>query len=168
MNKKVIKELIFDLPNKEEFFLVHKPFQEDVKSVNVYTSVFDDNFIAISIKSKFQNKHSSEDFVLEYDLCEDHCYLIYESEYDHSEIIECGRKCASKLENYIKSKEKETLNGVPSKMDLYTLIEKLKEIQSKCENEGKGVEVVVENDCEEFHAYSVDTYDNIVFVDVKE
>ena len=54
MNKKVIKELIFDLPNKEEFFLVHKPFQEDVKSVNVCASVFDDNFIAISIKSKFQ------------------------------------------------------------------------------------------------------------------
>lgn len=168
MNKKVIKELIFDLPNKEEFFLVHKPFQEDVKSVNVCASVFDDNFIAISIKSKFQNKHSPEDFVLEYDLCEDHCYLIYESEYDHSEIIECGRKCASKLENYIKSKEKETLNEVPHKMDLYTLIEKLKDIQTRCENEGKDVEVVIENDCEEFHAYSVNTYDNVVFLDVKE
>jgi hypothetical protein len=168
MNKKVIKELIFDLPNKEEFFLVHKPFQEDVKSVDVCASVFDDNFITISIKSKFQNKHSPENFVLEYDLHEEHCYLIYESEYDHSEIIECGRKCASKLENYIKSKEKETLNEVPHKMDLYTLIEKLKDIQSRCENEGKGVEVVVENDCEEFHAYSVDTYDNIVFLDVKE
>lgn len=168
MNKKVIKELIFDLPNKEEFFLVHKPFQEDVKSVNVYTSVFGDDFITISINSKFQNKHSPENFVLEYDLYQEHCYLIYESEYDHSEIVECGRKCASKLENYIKSKEKETLNGVPHKMDLYTLIEKLKDIQTKCENEGKGVEVVVQSDFEESHAYDIHINNNIVFVDIKE
>ena len=91
MTKKVIKELIFDLPNKEEFFLVHKPFQENVESVNVYTDNFDDNFIRISIKSKFQNKHSRENFVLEYDLYQEHCYLIYEDEYDHSEIIECGK-----------------------------------------------------------------------------
>ena len=168
MNKKVIKELIFDLPNKEEFFLVHKPFQENVKSVNVYTSVFGDDFITISIKSKFQYGHSPENFVLEYDLCEEHCYLIYEDEYDHSEIIECGRKCASKLEDYIKSKEKETLSAVPHKMDLYTLIEKLKDIQSRCENEGKDVEVVIQNDFEEFHAYGIHSNNNIVFLDVKE
>ena len=28
-------------------------------------------------------------------------------------------------------------NSNPHKMDLYTLIEKLKDIQSRCENEGK-------------------------------
>ena len=28
-------------------------------------------------------------------------------------------------------------NSNPRKMDLYTLIEKLKDIQSRCENEGK-------------------------------
>ena len=74
------------------------------------------------------------------------------------------------------TKEKETSKAMDKKiskkftykMDLYTLIEKLKDIQTRCENEGKGVEVVIENDCEEFHAYSVDTYDNIVFLDVKE
>ena len=59
-------------------------------------------------------------------------------------------------------------NSNPRKMDLYTLIEKLKDIQTRCENEGKDVEVVIENDCEEFHAYSVNTYDNVVFLDVKE
>ena len=162
MTKKVIKELIFDLPNKEEFFLVHKPFQENVKSVNVYTDSFDDNIIRISINSKFQNKHSPENFVLEYDLYQEHCYLIYEDEYDHSEIIECGRKCASKLEKFVNdfiSKEKE---------DLYTLVEKLKDIQSRCENEGKNVEVVIQNDFEEFHAYGVHIDNNIVFVDIKE
>lgn len=175
MTKKVIKELIFDLPNKEEFFLVHKPFQEDVKSVNVYTDSFDDNIITISIKSKFQNKHGRENFVLEYDLYEEHCYLIYEDEYDHSEIIECGRKCASKLEKFINdfiSKEKETFREmdkkIPFKMDLYTLVEKLKDIQSRCENEGKNVEVVIQNDFEEFHAYGIHSNNNIVFLDVKE
>ena len=115
MTKKVIKELIFDLPNKEEFFLVHKPFQENVKSVNVYTDSFDDNIIRISINSKFQNKHSPENFVLEYDLYQEHCYLIYEDEYDHSEIIECGRKCASKLEKFVNdfiSKEKESTGNL--------------------------------------------------------
>lgn len=165
------KKLIFDLPNKEEFFLVHKPFQENVKSVDVYTSVFGDNFITISIKSKFQNKHSPENFVLEYDLCEDHCYLVYEDEYDHSEIVECGRKCAAKLEEYVRSKERETIsetNNTPRKMDLYTLIEKLKDIQSKCENEGKGIEVVVQDDFEEFHAYDVHSDNGVVFIDVKE
>lgn len=173
MDKKVIKELIFDLPNKEEFFLVHKPFQENVKSVNVYTNDFDDNLITISINSKFQYGHSPENFVLEYDLYEEHCYLIYEDEYDHSEIIECGKKCASKLENYIKSKTSKAMDKAISKkftykMDLYTLIEKLKDIQSRCENEGKDVEVVIQNDFEELHAYSVNTYDNIVFLNVKE
>ena len=60
------------------------------------------------------------------------------------------------------TKEKETSKAMDKKiskkftykMDLYTLIEKLKDIQAKCENEGKGVEVVIEN--------------NIVFLDVKE
>lgn len=176
MTKEVIKELIFDLPNKEEFFLVHKPFQENVISVNVYTDNFDDNFIRISINSKFQYGHNPENFVLEYDLYEEHCYLIYEDEYNHSEIIECGRKCASKLESYIKSKEKETSKAMDKKiskkftyrMDLYTLIEKLKDIQSRCENEGKDVEVVIQNDFEELHAYGVHTDNDIVFVNVKE
>lgn len=59
-------------------------------------------------------------------------------------------------------------NSNPRKMDLYTLIEKLKDIQTRCENEGKNVEVVIQNDFEEFHAYSVNTYDNIVFLNVKE
>lgn len=54
------------------------------------------------------------------------------------------------------------------KMDLYTLIEKLKDIQSRYENEGKDVELVIQNDFEELHAYSVNTYDNIVFLNVKE
>ena len=97
--------MIFDLPNKEEFFLVHKLFQENVESVNVYVDSFDDNIIRISINSKFQNKHSRENFVLEYDLYEERCRLVYEDEYDHSEIIECGRKCATKLENYLNKEE---------------------------------------------------------------
>ena len=104
-----IKELIFNLPNKEEFFLVHKPFQQDVESVKVYTNSFDDSLITISIKSKFQNKHNRENFVLDYDLYEEHCYLIYEDEYDHSEIVECGKKCAAKLEKFIKDCFKNTL-----------------------------------------------------------
>ena len=59
-------------------------------------------------------------------------------------------------------------NSNPRKMDLYTLIEKLKDIQSRCENEGKNVEVVIQNDFEEFHAYGVHIDNNIVFVDIKE
>ena len=102
LNKPVgntVKERIENLP--KDFFLVNQPFQENVESVNVYIDDFDDNIIRISINSKFQNKHSRENFVLEYNLCEQHCYLIYEDEYDHSEIVECGRKCAAKLENYL-------------------------------------------------------------------
>ena len=59
-------------------------------------------------------------------------------------------------------------NSNPRKMDLYTLVEKLKDIQSRCENEGKNVEVVIQNDFEEFHAYSIHSNNNIVFVDIKE
>ena len=59
-------------------------------------------------------------------------------------------------------------NSNPRKMDLYTLIEKLKDIQSRCENEGKNVEVVIQNDFEEFHAYGIHSNNNIVFVDIKE
>ena len=74
------------------------------------------------------------------------------------------------------TKEKETFKAMDKniskkftyRMNLYTLIEKLKDIQSRCENEGKDVEVVIQNDCEELHAYSVDVYDNIVFLNVKE
>ena len=74
------------------------------------------------------------------------------------------------------TKEKETFKAMDKniskkftyRMDLYTLIEKLKDIQSRCENEGKDVEVVIQNDFEELHAYSVNTYDNIVFLNVKE
>ena len=46
--------------------------------------------------------------------------------------------------------------------------EKLKDIQSRCENEGKNVEVVIQNDFEEFHAYGMHSNNNIVFLDVKE
>lgn len=74
------------------------------------------------------------------------------------------------------TKEKETSKAMDKKiskkftykMDLYTLIEKLKDIQSKCENEGKNVEVVIQNDFEEFHAYGIHSNNNIVFLDVKE
>ena len=59
-------------------------------------------------------------------------------------------------------------NSNPRKMDLYSLVEKLKDIQSRCENEGKNVEVVIQNDFEEFHAYGIHSNNNIVFLDVKE
>lgn len=59
-------------------------------------------------------------------------------------------------------------NSNPRKMDLYTLIEKLKDIQSRCDNEGKNVEVVIQNAFEEFHAYGIHSNNNIVFLDVKE
>ena len=100
---KTVKERIENL--LKDFFLVSQPFQQYVESVNVYIDNFDDNIIRISINSKFQNKHSRENFVLEYNLCEQHCYLIYVDEYYHSEIVECGRKCAAKLENYLNKKE---------------------------------------------------------------
>ena len=95
-----IKELIFNLPNKEEFFLVHKPFQQDVESVKVYTNSFDDNLITISVKSKFKNKHNRENFVLEYDLYEEHHIhganiadaILRKFKYDESKI-ELVKKC---------------------------------------------------------------------------
>ena len=74
------------------------------------------------------------------------------------------------------TKEKETFKAMDKniskkftyRMNLYTLIEKLKDIQSRCENEGKDVEVVIQNDFEEFHAYGMHGNNNIVFVDIKE
>lgn len=59
-------------------------------------------------------------------------------------------------------------NSVPRKMKLYTLIEKLKDIQSKCENEGKYVTVDISYGFKTLHIYDVDGDDIRVCLDVKE
>lgn len=59
-------------------------------------------------------------------------------------------------------------NSIPHKMDLYTLIEKLKDIQSRCENDGKYVPVRIEYGFKTLRVYNVDGDDIGVDLDVKE
>jgi hypothetical protein len=61
-----VKERIENLPI--DFFLVNQPFQEYVKSVNVYIHSLDQWLITVSIKSKFQCNHGLQTIVIQYSL----------------------------------------------------------------------------------------------------
>jgi hypothetical protein len=99
-----VKERIENLPI--DFFLVNQPFQEYVKSVNVYIHSLDQWLITVSIKSKFQCKHGLENMVIQYSLYSRTCYVLFKNEYNHSEILDCAEKCAAKLENYLNKEVK--------------------------------------------------------------
>lgn len=100
---KNVKERIENLP--KEFFLVNQPFQEFVKSVNVYIHSLDQWLITVSIKSKFQCNHGLENTVIQYSLYSRSCDVVLKNEYNHSEILDCAEKCAAKLENYLNKEE---------------------------------------------------------------